>query len=254
MEGPYISVKRRGVHPAESIIEPTLEAYRAMARAAAGKLRIMTIAPELAASPGVIAEMVRDGVRPSIGHTDATFEQAEHAVELGARQATHMFNAMRPFFHRDPGVIGAVLTDRRIKAELIADGVHVDPTAIRVLYQSKGDDGIVLVSDGLSGTGMPDGLYPVAGFLVEVKDGICRYQGTLAGSVITLDRAVRNMRRFLGIRPEQALRMATLNTAELLGIASRKGRLAAGADADLVVLDSELRVQAVYARGLPVPR
>ena len=252
MEGPYISVKRRGVHPVESITEPTLEAYRRMARAAEGKLRIMTIAPELASSPEVIEEMVANGVRPSIGHTDATFEETERAVELGARQATHTFNAMRPFGHRDPGVIGAVLTDRRIKAELIADGVHVDPTAIRVLYQSKGVDGIVLVSDGVSGTGMPDGLYPVAGFLVEVKNGVCRYQGALAGSVLTLDRAVRNMCRFLGLGPAQVLPMATRNTAELLGISDRKGVLRPGADADLVALDAELNVKAVYTRGIAV--
>jgi N-acetylglucosamine-6-phosphate deacetylase len=253
MEGPYINVKRRGVQPAESITAPSVEGYRRMAQAAEGRLRIMTIAPELARSLEVIAEMVRDGVRPSIGHTDATYEETERAVELGARQSTHTFNAMRPFGHRDPGVIGAVLTDARIKAELIADGVHVDPVTIRVLYQSKGDRGIVLVSDGTSGTGMPDGVYPVAGFLVEVKEGVCRYQGALAGSVLTLDRAVRNMRRFLGLGPEQALGMATRNTAELLGIAERKGNLKPGADADLVVLDSELQVRAVYARGVPVP-
>ncbi len=252
MEGPYISLKRRGVHPIESIVLPTLASYRRMAQAAGGKLRIMTIAPELAAAPEVIAEMARTGVRPSIGHTDATYEEAERAVEQGARQATHTFNAMRPFAHRDPGVIGAVLTDRRVKAELIADGVHVDPTAIRVLYQSKGAEGIVLVSDGISGTGMPDGVYPVAGFLVEVKDGVCRYNGSLAGSVLTLDRALRNMRRFLGLATEQVLPMATRNTAELLGVAGRKGVLKAGADADLVVLDEELRVRAVYSRGTPV--
>jgi N-acetylglucosamine-6-phosphate deacetylase len=252
MEGPYISVKRRGVHPVESIAEPTLEAYRRVARAAGGKLRIMTIAPELASAPEVIAEMIATGVQPSIGHTDATYDQAERAVELGARQATHTFNAMRPFAHRDPGVIGAVLTDPRIKAELIADGVHVDPTAIRVLYQSKGDRGIVLVSDGTSGTGMPDGIYPVAGLPIEVKDGVCRYQGALAGSVLTLDRAIRNMRSFLGLRPEQAIRMATSNTAELLGIRDRKGALKPGADADLVVLTPELEVRAVWARGVEV--
>jgi len=252
MEGPFISVKRRGVHPIESIAEPTIEAYRRVARAAGGKLRIMTIAPELAAAPEVIEEMVRAGVRPSVGHTDATYEETRRAAELGARQATHTFNAMRPFAHRDPGVIGAVLTDPRIRAELIADGVHVDPTTIRVLYQAKGVEGIVLVSDGISGTGMPDGVYPVAGLMVEVRDGVCRYQGALAGSVLTLDRAVRNMQRFLDLGPEQALRMATRNTAELLGIAGRKGSLAPGADADLVVLDRELRVRAVYARGMPV--
>ena len=252
MEGPYISLKRRGVHPVESITEPTLEGYRRVAQAAQGKLRIMTIAPELAQAPQVIAEMIREGVRPSIGHTDATYDEAERAVALGARQATHTYNAMRPFVNRDPGVLGAVLTDRRIQAELIADGVHVDPTSIRVLYSAKGDDGIVLVSDGISGTGMGDGVFPVAGFLVEVKDGVCRYQGALAGSVLTLDRAVRNMIRFLGLRPEQALGMATRNTARLLGIDARKGVLRPGADADLVLLDPQLNVQAVYARGVAV--
>jgi N-acetylglucosamine-6-phosphate deacetylase len=252
MEGPYISVKRRGVHPVESIAEPTLEGYRRMSRAAQGKLRIMTIAPELAAAPDVIAEMVRDGVRPSLGHTDATLEEAQRAVNLGAGQATHTFNAMRPFVNRDPGVLGLVLTDPRLKAELIADGVHVDPTSIRLLYSAKGDDGIVLVSDGISGTGMPDGIYPVAGLRVEVKDGVCRYQGALAGSVLTLDRAVRNMRRFLSLRPEQAIAMATRNPARLLGIEDRKGVLQPGADADLVILTPDLEVRAVYARGIAV--
>jgi len=252
MEGPYISVKRRGVHPVESITEPTLEGYRRMAQAAAGKLRIMTIAPELAASPQVMQEMIRDGVNPSIGHTDATYDAAARAVELGAKQATHVFNAMRPFVNRDPGVLGAVLTDRRIKAELIADGVHVDPTSIRLLYCAKGDEGIVLISDGISGAGMPDGTYPVAGFEVEVKDGVCRYQGALAGSVLTLDRAVRNMIQFLGLRAEQALAMATRNTARLLGIDNHKGVLQPGADADILVLDRELHLRAVYARGAAV--
>jgi N-acetylglucosamine-6-phosphate deacetylase len=252
MEGPFISANRRGVHPAQSIAEPAVEAYRRYARAAGGKLRIMTLAPEAAGAPEVVAEMLRSGVRPSMGHTDATFEEAERAAAAGVRQATHTFNAMRPFGHRDPGVIGAVLTDARLRAELIADGVHVDPATIRLLYQCKGDAGIVLVSDAISGAGMGDGLYPLAGLVAEVKDGVCRYQGALAGSVLTLDQGVRNMRRFLGLRPEQALRMATRNPAELLGIDDRKGVLQPGADADFVVLDAELRVRAVYARGIRV--
>jgi N-acetylglucosamine-6-phosphate deacetylase len=252
MEGPYLNPKRRGVHPIDLLVDPTIEAYRYFAEAARGKLSIMTIAPELRNAPELIEEMLRAGVRPSIGHTDATFEEADRAVALGVRQATHMFNAMRPFGHRDPGVIGKVLTDPRVKAELIADGVHVDPKAIELLYRAKGPDGIILISDGISAVGMPDGEYNVVGLRVEVKDGACTFEGHLAGSIVTLDRAVRNMTKFVGASPAEAIRMATLNTAILMGVAGRKGQLTAGADADLVVLDAGLNVQQVHTRGLPV--
>jgi N-acetylglucosamine-6-phosphate deacetylase len=251
MEGPYISVKRRGVHPPPYIVEPTLKAYQEFAKAAGGRLRIMTIAPELAGSPEVMREMLATGVHPSIGHTDSTFAEADQAVEMGARQATHMFNAMRPFGHRDPGVIGKVLTDARVKAELIADGVHVDVKAMELLYKCKGKDGIVLISDGISAVGMPDGNYQVGGLNVEVQGGVCRYEGALAGSVLTLDRAVRNMHKLVGVPLSEAIRMATLNTARLMGLEGRKGSLTPGADADLVVMDDSLAIQQVYVRGIP---
>ena len=252
MEGPYISVKRRGVHPAAHIVEPTLAAYRQFAEAARGKMRIMTVAPELKHAPDLIREMIGTGVQPSMGHTDSTFEQAEKAVELGVRQATHMFNAMRPFTHRDPGVIGKVLNDPTIKAELIADGVHVDPHVIQLLYRCKGADGIVLISDGLSAVGAPEGTYRVGGLTIEVKDGVCRHNDTLAGSILTIARAVRNMRDFVGLPLEEAIQMGTLNTAQLMGISERKGCLKPGADADLVILDKQVTVRQVYVRGLPV--
>ncbi len=252
MEGPYLSVKRRGVHPAAYIVEPTLEAYRAIASTAKGQLRIVTIAPELKHAPDLIREMVNTGVRPSMGHTDATYGEADHAAQLGVRQATHVFNAMRPFGHRDPGVIGKVLTDARIQAELIADGVHVDPHAVELLYRVKGAAGIVLITDGLSAVGMPEGKYRVGGLEVEVAGGVCRHQGTLAGSVLTLDRAVRNMRDFVNLPVEEAIRMATWNPARLMGVDDRKGRLRTGCDADLVILDDDLQVRQVWTRGRPV--
>ena len=252
MEGPYLNPKRRGVHPIDLLVDPTLDAYRYFAEAAKGKLRIMTIAPELTHAPEIMEEMISSGVQPSMGHTDATFDEADRAVKLGVRQATHMFNAMRPFGHRDPGVIAKVLTDPSVKAELIADGVHVDPKAIELLYRSKGAEGIVLISDGISAVGMPDGEYEVVGLHVQVKDGACTFDGHLAGSIVTLDRAVRNMIQFVGASPAEAIRMATLNTAELMGVADRKGQLKEGADADLVILDADLNVKQVYTRGLPL--
>ena len=252
MEGPYLSVARRGVHPAEHLVEPTLDAYRELAEAAGGRLRIVTLAPELAQASELIEEMLETRVQPSIGHTDSTYEQARKAVELGVRQATHVFNAMRPFRHRDPGVIGVVLTHAGVTAELIADGVHVDPVAIRLLYGCKGRDGIALISDGLSATGMGPGEYSVGGLRVEARDGACYYGDRLAGSILTLDRAVRNMRDFLHLPLEEAIQMATLNPARMMGIDDRKGCLQAGADADLVLMDADLNVQRVHARGLPV--
>ncbi len=252
MEGPFISKVRRGVHPPEHIVEPTLAAYKAYAQAASGRLSIMTIAPELAAAPELIREMFDTNVKASIGHTDADAAQALAAVDLGARQATHMFNAMRPFGHRDPGVIGAVLTDQRVRAELIADGIHVDPKAMEVLYRAKGAEGAVLISDGISAVGMPDGRYDIGLMTVDVADGTCMYEGKLAGSVLTLDRAIRNMVELVGVPLPDAVAMATRNPAEMMGIADRKGSLQTGADADLVWLGDDLTVRQVWRRGVPV--
>jgi N-acetylglucosamine-6-phosphate deacetylase len=170
----------------------------------------------------------------------------------GAHHAIHTYNAMRPFSHRDAGVIGAVLTSPEISAELIADGVHVDETAMRVLLQAKGAGGVVLISDGISATGMPDGKYILGGFEVTVSGGVCRNtEGKLAGSTLTLDRALRNIVK-LGSPLGDALRMLTFNPAKVLGIEHKKGVLHTNADADIVLLNDSLEVTQVYTRGLPV--
>jgi N-acetylglucosamine-6-phosphate deacetylase len=197
----------------------------------------------------LISAARRAGVVVSLGHTDATFDEAMAAIHAGARHAAHVFNAMRPFSHRETGVLGAVLTSRDVTAELIADGVHVDDAAIRLLLAAKGPDRIVLVSDGTAATGMPDGRYRLGTFEVSVSGGVCQNaEGKLAGSTLTLDRAVRHMAG-LGIPLAEAVRMATWNPARVLGIEGRKGTLAAGADADLVLLDDKLNVARVMVRG-----
>jgi N-acetylglucosamine-6-phosphate deacetylase len=185
----------------------------------------------------------------SIGHTDATYEQARAAVAHGAHHATHVYNAMRPFTHRDPGVIGAVLTTPEVTAELIADGIHVDEIAMKVLLQAKGASGVVLISDGLSATGMPDGKYMLGSMEVTVSGGVCRNaEGKLAGSTLTLDRALRNVVK-LGVPLAGAVQMLTLNPATLLGIEFKKGALRTGADADIVLLNDSLEIAQVWARG-----
>lgn len=187
-----------------------------------------------------------------IGHTDATYEQARAGLARGAHHAIHTYNAMRPFSHRDAGVIGAVLTSPEITAELIADGVHVDETAMRLLLQAKGAGGVILVSDGISATGMPDGKYILGGFEVTVSGGVCRnLEGKLAGSTLTLDHALRNIVK-LGASVKDAVQMLTFNPAKLLGIEHKKGALHANADADVVLLNEALEVTQVFTRGLPV--
>jgi N-acetylglucosamine-6-phosphate deacetylase len=160
---------------------------------------------------------------------------------------------MRPFAHRDSGIIGAVLTDDRVNAELICDGVHVEPTAIRLLVKTKGLERVILVSDSLSGAGMPDGNYRLGNFTVHVAGGVCRtVEGNLAGSTITLDAAVRNLANFTGLSYRECLACATLNPARALGIEKHKGVIAPGADADLAVLDQNHFVTQTYVRGRPV--
>ncbi len=250
LEGPFLSPVRRGVHPAEWLVLPSAEMLRRFLGAADGCAKILTLAPELTGALECIAEARRAGLVVAVGHTDATYSETRSATELGARHAVHIFNAMRPFSHRETGVLGAVLTDARITAEVIADGVHVDSPAIQLLLSAKGIEGVLLVSDGTAATGMPDGNYRLGNLEVAVSGGICRNrEGRLAGSTLTLDRALRNIVA-LGVPLAAAVRMATLNPARLLGLEGRKGVIAPGADADLVLLDSHLKVTGVMTRGV----
>jgi N-acetylglucosamine-6-phosphate deacetylase len=251
-EGPFISAARRGVHPPEQIKPPSAEILQQFLHAAAGRARILTLAPELFGAMPCISAARKAGLVVAMGHTDATYEQARAAIALGAHHAVHVYNAMRPFSHRDSGVIGAVLTSPEVTAELIADGVHVDEAAMRLLLQAKGSERVILVSDGISATGMPDGKYTLGTFEVTVMGGVCRNaEGRLAGSTLTLDRALRNVVA-LGAPMQDAVRMLTLNPATLLGIEFKKGSLRAGADADIVLLDEGLRVTDVWTRGEPL--
>jgi len=251
-EGPFINKARRGVHPAEWVQLPSAELLQRFLQAAAGKARILTIAPELLGAAPCIHAAREAGVVVAMGHTDATYEQARAGIAQGARHAVHVYNAMRPFSHRDSGVIGAVLTSPEVTAELIADGIHVEEAAMRLLLQAKGTGCVILISDGLSATGMPDGKYMLGNFEVTVAGGVCRNaEGKLAGSTLTLDRALRNVVG-LGVSLPDTVRMLTANPAKLLGIEFKKGALRVGADADIVTLDENLQVTNVWTRGVPL--
>ena len=249
LEGPFLSHARRGVHPPEDLLAPTLALFERFWQAARGRIRMMTIAPELEGAPEVIAEAARRGVCVSLGHSDADFDAAERGIAAGARHATHTFNAMRPLDHRSPGILGAVLTDRRVNADIIADGVHLDPAIVKLVSNAKGPEQTVLITDATSATGMPDGRYRLGSFEVDVRDGKCMADGRLAGSVLTMDRAVRNLARFAEWDLRQAVAAASQNPARAARIAN-KGVLAAGADADFVVLSPEGEVLRTFLGGV----
>jgi N-acetylglucosamine-6-phosphate deacetylase len=249
LEGPFLSHKRRGVHPPENLVSPTVEIFQRLWQAARGHVRMLTIAPEIPGAMEVIAEAARRKVCVSIGHSDAEMPVAQDAVKAGARHATHTFNAMRPLDHRDPGIIGEVLTDDRLSADIIVDGIHVAPAVVRLFLQAKGRERAVLITDAISATGMPDGRYELGPILVDVKDGKCTSNGSLAGSVLTMDRAVRNVTQFSNWSLRDAVRAATLNPAMAVGLSGHYGVLAPGAAGDFIVLSPAGQVLKTIVRG-----
>jgi N-acetylglucosamine-6-phosphate deacetylase len=249
LEGPFISHQRRGVHPAADLLPPRIDTFDRFWQAARGHIRMMTIAPELEGAPEVIAEAARRGVCVSLGHSDADSETAARGIAAGARHATHTFNAMRPLDHRSPGILGAVLTDDRLSADIIADGVHLDPAIVKLVAEAKGPEQTVLITDAIAATGMPDGRYRLGTIDVDVKDGKCMAGGKLAGSVLSMDKAVRNLARFAGWSLPQAVAAASRNPARVAGL-KQKGCLVAGADADFVILSSAGDVLRTFVGGM----
>lgn len=249
LEGPFLSHKRRGVHPPEYLLEPTVPIFDRLWQAARGHVTMITIAPEIPGAIDVIAEAAKRNVCVSIGHSDSQLATARDAVAAGARHATHTFNAMRPLDHREPGIIGEVLSDDSITADLIADGIHVSPEVVKVFLHSKGRERAVLITDAISATGMPDGRYQLGPIEVDVKDGKCTANGSLAGSVLTMDRAIRNVTKFSDWSLRDAVRAATFNPARAVGLTKTHGVLKAGANADFTVLNSSGEVLKTIVAG-----
>ena len=239
LEGPFLSHEKRGVHPPELLLTPTVALFDRFWQAAEGQIRLMTIAPELPNADEVIAHATELGVRVSIGHSNATADAAKAGISAGAVTATHTFNAMRSFSQREPGILGVVLDDDELYAEIISDGFHVDPSAVRLFWKAKGAERAILVTDGMSATGMPDGMYKLGNLDVEVKDGKCLHDGVIAGSTLTMDRAVSNFREFTGAGLDAAVGLAARNPARMLGLDGRFGSLAIGRRADFVVLGAD---------------
>lgn len=243
LEGPFISPDALGAFRPESALAPDPAFLHEVLDAAGGHLRLMTLAPELPGAEEIMELARTHGVTCSVGHSVASAETVARAVELGARSVTHLFNAMAPFHHRAPGVVGAALSDPRLVCELVADGVHVDPTAVAVAVRAKGVDGLVLVSDSVAATGLPDGDHELEEQQVTVRDGAARLaDGTLCGSTLTLDRAVANVARWSGVPWEDVVRSATVVPARLLGVEGEHGTIAVGRAADLAAFGADHRL------------
>jgi N-acetylglucosamine-6-phosphate deacetylase len=251
LEGPFLSHCKRGVHTASLLEAPSIALFERFWQAAEGRIRLMTIAPELPGALELIAHATQLGVRCSMGHSNATLSEAHAGFTAGARSATHTFNAMRALDHRDPGLIAYVLDQQALFAEIICDGIHVDPTMVRLYFKAKGKDRAILVTDGIMATGMPEGTYMLGDMEVQVRDGRCISNGRLAGSILTLDHAVQNFMEFTDASLDMAVAAASHNPSQLLGIDDTWGRVAEGRAANIVVLSPESRVVQNFLAGHP---
>ncbi len=251
LEGPFLSPVRPGAHRPEYLRPPSMEWIGRLAEDFQGLIRIVTLAPELDGALPLIDWLVAHGIVAAVGHTDATFAEATAAFERGARLATHLFNAMRPHHHREPGVVGAALAHAQVTCSIIADLVHLHPAVIQLVTARKGPDRVALITDAIAAAGAATRDVTLGDQTVRVVNGAPRQaDGTLAGSILAMDQAVRNMVS-AGHRLDQAVRMASTTPAVLLGLA--QGELLVGLRADLVILDSKLAVTAVVVGGVPVP-
>lgn len=253
LEGPWLSPQRRGAHEPSALRGPTADEVADLLAAARGCILMVTIAPELPGAIDAIRRLVDAGVVVAIGHTDATYDEARVAIDTGATVATHLFNAMRPVHHREPGPVIAAIEDPRVTVELITDGVHLHPALHRLVTTEVGSERVVLVTDAMAAAGMADGAYRLGSLAVEVAGGVARLQGTetIAGSTATMDLLVSQVvTHSTGDRDEAlltAVRQATVNPLRALGLPAPG--LTPGAPADLVVLTSDLEVTGVMRRG-----
>ncbi|GAA1656458.1 N-acetylglucosamine-6-phosphate deacetylase [Nonomuraea maheshkhaliensis] len=252
LEGPYISRARCGAHDPALLREPSPQELAGLVKAGRGHIRMLTIAPELPGALDTIRMAVAEGVLAAIGHSDADYDKTIEGIEAGATVATHLYNAMPPLGHRAPGPVAALLDDERVTVELVNDGVHVHAAMLRLAYEVAGPGRTVLVTDAMSATGLGDGDYALGSMRVHVRDGVARLAegGSIAGSTLTMDVAFRRGVQEVGMSLPDAVQVASLTPARVLGLADRIGSIAVGKAADLVVFSDSLEVDGVMKDGV----
>jgi N-acetylglucosamine-6-phosphate deacetylase len=255
LEGPFISPQKRGMILPNCIGEPSDRLLDEILALTAGQLKIITLAPEL---PGVLPltrRLTDAGAMPSFGHSSATYEQTLQGFEAGISHVTHLFNAMPSLHHREPGPLVAIFHTSHVTAQLIADGVHIHPAVVKLAFDAMGLDRLIPITDGLQAMGLPDGRYVYNGFEYESHRGTARYKdGTLVGTALGMNRLLERFAKFTGCSRAEAVSAVTANPARLLGIDDRKGPLAVGKDADIVLLDEDFGVYATVVGGRVVYR
>ncbi|WP_026694480.1 N-acetylglucosamine-6-phosphate deacetylase [Peribacillus kribbensis] len=250
LEGPFINPSKKGAQPEQHILEPDIEQFKKWQEDSGNCIKLVTVAPEQPNGYEFIQYLAENGVVASMGHTDATYEQMEKAVLAGARQVTHLFNGMRGLHHREPGTAGAALLFKELKAEIIADGIHVRPEMIQLAVNSKGREGMILITDSMRAKCIKPGTYDLGGQEVKVENGQALLEdGTLAGSILKMADSVRNMIHFTTMNLEDVIHLASVNPAKQLGIFDRKGSIAPGKDADFVLVTSDLQILRTFCRG-----
>ncbi|MDQ0339333.1 N-acetylglucosamine-6-phosphate deacetylase [Caldalkalibacillus uzonensis] len=250
LEGPFISERHPGAQPKGHIVPPCVETFAKWEKLSGEKIRLVTLAPEEDEGLALVKYLKGRGVIISVGHSHATYAQVSQAVQYGLSHAAHLFNAMRPLHHREPGVVGAVFLHPDITAEIIFDHVHVKQEVVQLAYNIKGPEKMILITDAIRAKGLGDGAYDLGGQTVTVKENRALLaDGTLAGSMLKMNEAVRHASRLNGCDLVDLVKLSSLNAAHKLGIAHRKGSIAPGKDADLVVLDQDFNVQQTICRG-----
>ncbi|MDN3018855.1 N-acetylglucosamine-6-phosphate deacetylase [Paenibacillus sp. BSR1-1] len=250
LEGPFVNAKMAGAQPIQHIVDPDLDLFKEWQRLSNRSIKLVTLAPEQPGGLEMIRYLKENGVIASLGHTNATYEQVEDAIVAGANHVTHLFNQMRGLHHREPGVVGAAFLHDELKAEIIVDGVHVRPEMVHLAYKQKRSDGLLLITDSMRAKCLKNGMYDLGGQEVTVQDGKATLAtGTLAGSILKLGHAVKNILTYTGCSLEEAIEMASVNPAKQLNIFERKGSIAAGKDADIVILDDKMEVVMTFCRG-----
>jgi N-acetylglucosamine-6-phosphate deacetylase len=251
LEGPYFNILKKGAQPGQAIKDPDIEEVKEFIETSKNTIKVVSLAPELKGAKEMIKYLRNNDIKIAIGHSNSEYESANQAITLGATISTHLYNGMRAYTHREPGIIGACLTNSLLRTEIIADGIHLHKTAIEVAKLCKGCDNIILISDAMRAAGLEDGMYELGGQTVISKDGSARLlDGALAGSTLNLNLAVKNMINLFDTSIVNAVKMASLNPAKAIGLEEKLGSISAGKYADLLFFDDSVEIKHIIKDGI----